>query len=63
MALVGAERYSTIGMRLGRLIIMALLRRGDIEAHTIEFVLHLFLEVAKESLPLLQRPVEQTLLN
>lgn len=44
MVIVGPERYSSVGMRLGKLILMALLRRGDIELHTIEFMLHLFLK-------------------
>jgi hypothetical protein len=59
MADVGPERYSTIGMRLGKLIIMALIHRGDIELHTIEFMLYLFLEVAKESMEILAKPKDE----
>lgn len=61
MIVVGPEKYSTIGMRLGKLVVMALLRRGDIELHTIEFMLHLFLEVVKESLPIVQQALDETI--
>jgi hypothetical protein len=59
MIVVGPEKYSTIGMRLGRLVVMALIRRGDIELHTIEFMLYLFLEVVKESLPIVQQALDE----
>ncbi|KIM98108.1 hypothetical protein OIDMADRAFT_57610 [Oidiodendron maius Zn] len=59
MADVGPKRYSSVGMRLGKLIVMALLRRGDIEMHTIEFLLHLFLEVARESMEALATPRDE----
>jgi hypothetical protein len=59
MADVGPERYFTIGMRLGKLIIMALIHRGDIELYTIEFMLYLFLEVAKESVEILAKPKDE----
>ena len=59
MAVVGPKRYSSVGMRLGKLIVMALLRRSDIEMHTIEFLLHLFLEVARESMEALVTPRDE----
>jgi hypothetical protein len=58
MIVVGQE-YATIGMRLGRLVVMALIRRGDIELHTIEFMLYLFLEVVRESLPIVQQALDE----
>lgn len=60
MVIVGPERYSSVGMRLGKSILMALLRRGDIELHTIEFMLHLFLKVAQESIEVLAQQVAHT---
>lgn len=63
MFVVGEERYKSVGMRLGKLIVKALLRRGDIEPHIVEFVLYLFLQIAEESLGVLEKAKIETAMN
>lgn len=48
MVIVGPEKYERIGMRVGRLIAHALFVDGT-PMHDIEFLVYLFLKVAKEA--------------
>lgn len=54
MVIVGPERYSSVGMRLGKLLLQALVRQ-KVELHNIEFLLYQFMKIANEAVYVLTR--------
>jgi hypothetical protein len=58
MLIVGPERYYSVGMRLGKLVLREM-RVQNIEMHIIEYCLYLFLKLAALTVQLIGEPVQQ----